>query len=49
MKYYDFLVVGSGLFGATIFHTNNNEIWDFVNTFVEFNRYTNSPLANYKG
>ena len=87
---YDFLIVGSGLFGATfaykakqagkrclvidkrshlggnvycenieginvhkygahIFHTNNKEIWDFVNSIVEFNRYTNSPIANYKG
>ncbi len=87
---YDFLIVGSGLFGATfaykarhagkaclvidkrpqlggnvycekmeginvhkygahIFHTSNKEVWDFVNSIVEFNRYTNSPLANYKG
>ena len=87
---YDYLIVGSGLFGATfahlatkqgkkclvidkrphlggnvycenieginvhkygahIFHTNNKEVWDFVNSIVEFNRYTNSPLANYKG
>ena len=87
---YDFLIVGSGLFGATfayfakkrgkkclvidkrnhlggnvycenveginvhkygahIFHTNNKEVWDFVNSIVEFNRYTNSPVANYKG
>lgn len=87
---YDFLVVGSGLFGMTfanmakingkkcliidkrkqiggniacsnieginvhnygahIFHTNDKLIWDYVNSFVEFNRYTNSPLANYKG
>lgn len=87
---YDYLIVGSGLFGATfahfakkkgkrclvidrrshlggnvycqevegihvhrygahIFHTNNKAIWDFVNSFVEFNRYTNSPIANYKG
>lgn len=90
MKTYDFLIVGSGLFGATfvhqaklagkkclvidrrphlggnvfcenveginvhkygahIFHTSNNQVWDFVNTIVEFNRYTNSPVANYKG
>lgn len=90
MKKYDYLVVGSGLFGATfayrakqqgkrvlvidkrqhlggnvyceqieginvhkygahIFHTNNKEVWDFVNSIVEFNRYTNSPVANYKG
>lgn len=87
---YDYLIVGSGLFGATfayfaaqqgkrclvidkrsqlggnvyceqvegvnvhkygahIFHTNNKEVWKFVNSLVEFNRYTNSPLANYKG
>ena len=87
---YDYLIVGSGLFGATfaymahkagkkclvidrrpqlggnvycedidgihvhkygahIFHTSNKEIWNFVNSLVEFNRYTNSPVANYKG
>jgi UDP-galactopyranose mutase len=90
MKQYDFLIVGSGLFGATfayrakqigkkclvidkrlhlggnvhcenieginvhkygahIFHTSNKEVWDFVNSIVEFNRYTNSPVARYKG
>lgn len=90
MKQYDYLIVGSGLFGATcayrlhqagkkclvidrrpqlggnvycediegihvhtygahIFHTNNKEVWDFVNSFVPFNRYTNSPIANYHG
>lgn len=90
MVKYDYLVVGSGLFGATfahlatkrgktclvidkrshlggnvycenmeginvhkygahIFHTNNKKVWDFVNSIVEFNRYTNSPVANYKG
>lgn len=90
MKQYDYLIVGSGLFGsvfayeatkrgfkclvldkrshtggnvyceetegiavhkygAHIFHTNSKEIWDYVNRFVEFNRYTNSPIANYKG
>ena len=90
MKKYDFLIVGSGLFGATfaykakqagkkclvidkrnhlggnvycenieginvhkygahIFHTSNKEVWDFVNSIVPFNRYTNSPVANYKG
>lgn len=90
MKSYDYLIVGSGLFGATfayrarkadkkclvidkrphlggnvycenieginvhkygahIFHTNNKEVWEFVNSIVEFNRYTNSPIANYKG
>lgn len=89
-KKYDYLIVGSGLFGATfaycaakegkkclvidkrpqlggnvycenveginvhkygahIFHTNNKQVWDFVNSIVEFNRYTNSPVANYKG
>lgn len=90
MKEYDYLIVGSGLFGATfayrarkqgkkclvidkrphlggniycediegihvhkygahIFHTNQKEVWNFVNSFVEFNRYTNSPVANYQG
>ena len=87
---YDYLIVGSGLFGATfaykvhksgktclvidkrphlggnifcenieginvhkygahIFHTSNKDVWDFVNSIVEFNRYTNCPVANYKG
>jgi UDP-galactopyranose mutase len=36
-------------YGAHIFHTNDKPIWDYVNSFVEFNRYTNSPVANYKG
>lgn len=36
-------------YGAHIFHTNNKEVWDYVNSIVEFNRYTNSPVANYKG
>lgn len=36
-------------YGAHIFHTSNKEIWDYVNSFVEFNRYTNCPVANYKG
>lgn len=36
-------------YGAHIFHTSNRKIWNFVNSFVEFNRYTNSPVANYKG
>ena len=36
-------------YGAHIFHTNDKRIWDYVNSFVEFNRYTNSPLASYKG
>ena len=90
MKKYDYLIVGSGIFGATfaylaqkkgkrclvidkrpqlggnifcenieginvhkygahIFHTSNKEIWNFVNSLVEFNRYTNCPVANYKG
>ena len=90
MNKFDYLIVGSGLFGATfanlaskagkrclvidkrphlggnvycenieginvhkygahIFHTNNKLVWDFVNSIVEFNRYTNSPVANYKG
>lgn len=90
MNKYDFLIVGSGLFGATfayrakqmgkkclvidkrshlggnvycqniegiiahmygahIFHTSNRVVWDFVNSIVEFNRYTNCPVANYKG
>ncbi len=90
MKPYNYLIIGSGIFGATfaylakqsgkrslviekrphfggnvycesiedinvhkygahIFHTSNKEVWDFVNHFVEFNRYTNCPVANYKG
>ncbi len=90
MAKYDFLIVGSGLYGATfaymaakqgkkclvidkrpqlggnifcenieginvhkygahIFHTSNKKVWNFVNSIVEFNRYTNSPVANYKG
>ena len=90
MEKYDYLIVGSGLFGATfaykahqlgkrclvidkrphvggnvyceeiegihvhkygahIFHTSNKQVWDFVNSIVEFNRYTNSPIANYQG
>ena len=89
-NHYDYLIVGSGLFGATfaycakqagkrclvidkrphlggniyceeiegihvhkygahIFHTNNKEVWDFVNSIVPFNRYTNCPVANYHG
>ena len=36
-------------YGAHIFHTSNKKVWDFVNSIVPFNRYTNSPLANYKG
>ena len=90
MSSYDYLIIGSGLFGAVfayrakqvgkkclvidkrphlggnvycdleegihvhtygahIFHTSNKEVWDFVNGLVPFNRYTNSPIANYKG
>lgn len=90
MTKYDYLIVGSGLFGATfahlankqgkkclvidkrphlggniycenieginvhkygahIFHTSNKKVWEFVNSIVEFNRYTNSPVAHYKG
>ena len=90
MRKYDYLIVGSGLFGAVcayramqqgkrvlvidkrpqlggniyceeveginvhkygahIFHTSNKQLWQFVNQFVEFNRYTNSPVANYEG
>ena len=36
-------------YGAHIFHTSNRAVWDFVNSLVEFNRYTNSPMANYHG
>ena len=36
-------------YGAHIFHTSNKEVWDYINQFAEFNRYTNSPVANYKG
>ncbi len=36
-------------YGAHIFHTNNKEVWEYVNRFAEFNRFTNSPVANYKG
>lgn len=49
---YDFLVVGSGLYGAVcahIFHTSDKEVWEFVNKLAAFNNYVNSPLANYKG
>ena len=56
---YDYLIVGSGLFGsifayeankygAHIFHTSNKEVWNYINQFAEFNRYTNSPIAIYK-
>ena len=36
-------------YGAHIFHTSNKKVWDFANSIVEFNRYTNSPIVNYKG
>ena len=36
-------------YGAHIFHTNNKEVWNYVNQFADFNRYTNSPVANYHG
>ena len=36
-------------YGAHIFHTSSRKVWDFVNSLAEFNRYTNSPVANYKG
>ena len=36
-------------YGAHIFHTNNSEVWNYVNQFAVFNRFTNSPVANYKG
>ena len=36
-------------YGAHIFHTNNKKVWQYVNQFAEFNRFTNSPVANYKG
>src|SRR5690625_4171936 len=36
-------------YGPHIFHTNNKRIWDYVNQFAEFNRFTNSPIANYRG
>lgn len=37
------------VYGAHIFHTNNKEVWDYISQFAEFNRFTNSPVANYKG
>lgn len=36
-------------FGAHIFHTNNTKVWKYITQFAEFNRFTNSPVANYKG
>ena len=37
------------IYGAHIFHTNNKKVWDYLNQFITFNRFTNSPVANYKG
>ena len=37
------------VYGAHIFHTNDKKVWDYVNRFIDFNRFTNSPVANYKG
>lgn len=37
------------MYGAHIFHTNEKKVWDYVTSFIEFNRFTNSPVANYKG
>ena len=37
------------MYGAHIFHTSNKKVWDYVRQFADFNRYTNSPVANYKG
>jgi UDP-galactopyranose mutase len=37
------------MYGAHIFHTSNRKVWDYVHQFADFNRYTNSPVANYKG
>ena len=37
------------IYGAHIFHTNNKTVWDYVQRFATFNRFTNSPVANYKG
>ena len=42
-------VINVHKYGAHIFHTSNKKVWDFVNSIVEFNRYTNCPVANYKG
>lgn len=36
-------------YGAHIFHTNNKEVWDYITSFIDFNRFTNSPVANYRG
>ena len=37
------------VYGAHIFHTNDKQVWDYVNTYSTFNRFTNSPVANYRG
>ena len=37
------------MYGAHIFHTNNKKVWNYITQFAEFNRFTNSPVANYKG
>ena len=37
------------VYGAHIFHTNNKRVWEYVNRFAEFNRFTNAPVANFKG
>ena len=42
-------VINVHIYGAHIFHTNNKSVWDYVNRFSVFNRFTNSPVANYKG
>ena len=41
--------INAHVYGAHIFHTNDRTVWDYVNQFAEFNRFTNSPVANYKG
>lgn len=43
------VVINEHMYGAHIFHTSNKRVWDFVNSIVEFNRYTNCPVANHKG
>lgn len=49
VKKYDYLIVGSGLYRAHIFHTNDKKIWNFVNQFVKFNHFVNSPISISKG
>ena len=46
---YDVEKIHVHQYGAHIFHTNNRQVWDYVNRFAEFNRFTNSPVANYHG